>query len=60
MNTGSRVSNILAAQYAVRDSSGNIVCGPLATNPNFAANLISAFIDPRMVTPGCVPFNPFG
>ena len=57
---GSRVSNFLAAQYAVRDASGAIVCGPLASNPNFAPSRLAASIDPNLVTPGCAPFNPFG
>jgi iron complex outermembrane receptor protein len=55
-----RESNLQAAQYAVRDASGSIVCGPLATNPNFAASRLSASVNPAFVLPGCVPFNPFG
>src|SRR5690606_3078796 len=39
---------------------GRPVCGPLATNPNFAASRLNATIDPSFVLPGCVPFNPFG
>lgn len=47
-------ANYNAAIYAVRDGSGNIVCGPLATNPNLSAAQIP------QVQAGCVPFNPFG
>lgn len=51
--------NVLTANYraavnAVRDSSGNIVCGALATNPNLTAAQIA------QVQPGCVPINIFG
>jgi iron complex outermembrane recepter protein len=46
--------NTQAAVWAVRDASGNIVCGALATNPNVAV------ADRTLVDPGCVPWNPFG
>lgn len=49
--------NYWSALHAVRDGSGNIVCGSLDTNP-MAAN-ISATQRP-VIQPGCVPFNPFG
>jgi outer membrane receptor protein involved in Fe transport len=57
---GSRESNILAATYVVTGPNGQPMCGPLATNPNFAAARLTAIIDPKLVTAGCVPFNPFG
>ncbi|WP_179641011.1 TonB-dependent receptor domain-containing protein [Sphingomonas guangdongensis] len=47
-------ANYRAAVNAVRDASGNIVCGPLATNPNLTPALRS------QVQPGCVPINIFG
>jgi outer membrane receptor protein involved in Fe transport len=53
-------SNLLAAEYVVTGPNGQPVCGPLATNPNFAPNRLTALIDPSKVLPGCVPFNPFG
>ncbi|MFO0450253.1 MAG: TonB-dependent receptor domain-containing protein, partial [Pseudomonadota bacterium] len=46
--------NFLAALYAVRDANGQIVCGPVARNPN-----LSAAQRPQ-VEAGCVPYNPFG
>jgi iron complex outermembrane receptor protein len=49
--------NYYAALYAVRDGSGNIVCGPTATNP-MLANLTPA--QRAVIQSGCVPFNPFG
>jgi outer membrane receptor protein involved in Fe transport len=57
---GTREANLAAAEYAVLDASGNIVCGPIATNPNFAANRLTNTIQPQLVQPGCVPLNPFG
>lgn len=57
---GTREANLAAAEYAVLDAAGNIVCGPLATNPNFAANRLTNTIRPELVQPGCVPLNPFG
>ena len=48
------VANYNAAIYAVRAPNGQIVCGPLATNPNLTA------AQQAQVKPGCVPFNPFG
>jgi len=53
-------ANLSAATYAVTDANGQTVCGPLATNPNFAANRLTALVNPANVLPGCVPFNPFG
>jgi outer membrane receptor protein involved in Fe transport len=47
-------ANYNAALYAVRDASGNIVCGNPATNPNLPA------AQRALVQSGCVPFNPFG
>jgi outer membrane receptor protein involved in Fe transport len=57
---GTREANLAAAEYAVTDASGNIVCGPLAANPNFAANRLTNTIQLANVQPGCVPLNPFG
>ncbi|MBL8553977.1 MAG: TonB-dependent receptor [Phenylobacterium sp.] len=57
---GTREANLAAAEYAVLDASGNIVCGPVATNPNFAAARLTNTIQPGLVQPGCVPLNPFG
>lgn len=51
------VGNYVAATYAVKDGSGNIVCGPLATNPN--RGLANAF-QLANVQSGCVPFNVIG
>lgn len=53
-------ANLSAAVYAVTDANGQVVCGPLATNPNFAANRLTTLVNPANVLPGCVPFNPFG
>ncbi len=55
-----RESNLKAAQYAVMGPDGVPVCGPLATNPNFAPGRLSAIVNPDYVLPGCAPFNPFG
>jgi len=57
---GTREANLAAAEYAVLDASGNIVCGPIATNPNFATARLTNTIQPGLVQPGCVPLNPFG
>lgn len=57
---GTREANLAAAEYAVLDANGNIVCGPIASNPNFAANRLTNTITPGNVQPGCVPLNPFG
>lgn len=57
---GSREANLYAALYAVRDGSGNIVCGPIATNPHFATARQTNTVQPGKVQPGCVPINPFG
>ncbi len=57
---GTREANLYAALYAIRDASGNIVCGPLATNPGFAANRLTNSVTLANVQPGCVPLNPFG
>ncbi|HTM96880.1 MAG TPA: TonB-dependent receptor [Croceibacterium sp.] len=49
------IANFLSAVNAVKDSSGNIVCGSTLTNPNLT--------DPvrrSQVQPGCVPLNIFG
>jgi iron complex outermembrane receptor protein len=48
------VANYNAAIYAVRDGTGNIVCGDLASNPNLSV------AQRGQVQPGCVPLNPFG
>ncbi|PZQ58749.1 MAG: hypothetical protein DI570_17300 [Phenylobacterium zucineum] len=57
---GTREANLAAAEYAVLDAAGNIVCGPIATNPNFATARLTNTIRPELVQPGCVPLNPFG
>jgi iron complex outermembrane receptor protein len=57
---GTREANLAAAEYAVTDATGNIVCGPIATNPNFAASKLTNTITVANVQPGCVPLNPFG
>lgn len=57
---GTREANLAAAEYAVLDAGGNIVCGPIATNPNFAAARLTNTIRPELVQAGCVPLNPFG
>lgn len=57
---GTREANLYAALYAVKDTSGNIVCGPIASNPNFAANRLTNTVQVANVQPGCVPLNPFG
>jgi len=57
---GTREANLAAAEYAVVDASGNIVCGAVASNPNFAAARLSNTIQPGLVQPGCTPLNPFG
>jgi len=49
--------NYYAALYAVKDTSGNIVCGPMATNPN--RTQLNA-LQLAALQSGCVPFNPFG
>ena len=57
---GTREANLAAAEYAVLDATGKIVCGPIATNPNFATNRLTNTITVANVQPGCVPLNPFG
>lgn len=57
---GTREADLAAAEYAVRDASGDIVCGPIATNPNFAPNKQTNTIQPGKVQPGCTPLDPFG
>lgn len=57
---GTREANLYAALYAVRDTSGNIVCGPLASNPNFATSRLTNSVQLANVQAGCVPINPFG
>ncbi|MEO9130297.1 MAG: TonB-dependent receptor [Sphingomonas sp.] len=47
-------ANYRAAVNAVRDGGGNIVCGPIATNPNLTP------AQRLQVQPGCVPINIFG
>jgi iron complex outermembrane receptor protein len=51
------VANYVAATYAVRDASGNIVCGPMASNPNRGLASASQLAN---VQSGCVPFNVIG
>ena len=53
-------ANLAAAVYAVTDANGQVVCGALASNPNFAANRLTAIVKPANVLPGCFPFTPFG
>jgi iron complex outermembrane receptor protein len=49
------IANMAAAVNAVRDPvTGQIVCGPIATNPNLNATTRT------QVEPGCVPYNIFG
>lgn len=53
--------NFFSALNVVRDASGNPVCGPAATNPMLLALPAAqraAFT--ALISPGCVPFNPFG
>jgi iron complex outermembrane receptor protein len=57
---GTREANLYAALYAVRDGSGNIVCGPTASNPNFAASRLTNSVQVANIQAGCVPLNPFG
>ena len=55
------IPNYLAALYVVPGAGGAPTCGPIATNPMFLALPApqrAAFT--ALVTPGCVPFNPFG
>jgi outer membrane receptor protein involved in Fe transport len=52
--------NYFAAAYAVTDATGKIVCGPVATNPMLAALTPATARSPALVSPGCVPLNPFG
>ena len=50
-----------AALYTVPGGNGAPVCGPVATNPMYlalGAAQRAAFT--RLLTTGCVPFNPFG
>ena len=51
------LANYYSSIYAVKDSSGNTVCGPLSTNPN--ASMLTA---PQIATigAGCAPTNLFG
>lgn len=57
---GTREANLMAALYPVKDASGNIACGSLASNPNFAANRLTNTVQVAKVQAGCVPLNPFG
>ena len=50
--------NYYAAVNAVTNAQGQIVCGDLATNPNFPASNVTRL--KSQVFPNCVPFNPFG
>jgi len=52
-----KLGNYISATHAVRDAAGNVVCGPLATNPN--AGSLNALQISRINT-GCVPYNPIG
>ncbi len=47
-------ANYRAAVNAVRDANDNIVCGPIATNPNLTP------AQRLQVQPGCVPIDIFG
>ncbi len=51
------LNNFYAAIYAIKDSSGKIVCGPMASNPN--RTFLTA-AQQALVTPNCVPINLFG
>ncbi len=57
---GTKEANLAAAEFAVTDASGAIVCGAVASNPNFAANRLTNTIRPELVQAGCTPLNPFG
>jgi iron complex outermembrane receptor protein len=57
--TNLKEANYLAAIYAVPGPNGVPVCGPVATNPNFATGGIGAGRQSQ-VSAGCVPFNIFG
>lgn len=49
------------AAYAVRDASGQIVCGDIATNPNLNATLRGQIATYQRINPTpCAPFNIFG
>ena len=51
------------AAYAVRDpATGQIVCGPTATNPYFLAKSAPAraTLNANLGAGACVPLNPFG
>lgn len=53
--------NYLAALYVVRDAGGAPVCGPIASNPMFAALPAAQRAAYAAVAgSGCAPFNPFG
>jgi iron complex outermembrane receptor protein len=51
--------NYLQSIYAVAGPNGVPVCGPVATNPNFATGGIGAGRQTQ-VSAGCQPFNIFG
>lgn len=58
-------ANLDAAAYVIKDpTSGQPVCGPLATNPVPNTNSGNAITTAAQVqaqaSPGCVPYNPFG
>jgi len=50
-------ANWYASLYAVPDANGTAICGPTATNPNFAQ--FDAIVK-TYVQAGCLPWNPFG
>ncbi|HEX5278627.1 MAG TPA: TonB-dependent receptor [Micropepsaceae bacterium] len=53
------IQNFNTAANAVKDASGNIVCGPASAAPftNSGATAAQLAAAP---SPGCVPYNPFG
>jgi outer membrane receptor protein involved in Fe transport len=57
-------ANLDASLYAVRDATGSPVCGPLSSNPlpflNAGNGLTTLAQLQAQVSPGCVPYNPFG
>jgi iron complex outermembrane recepter protein len=56
------VSNLQQAAYAVRDGSGNIVCGNVASNPNLSASSRALIASFQQLNPSaqCAPMNIFG
>ena len=53
------IQNFNAAAYAVKDASGNIVCGPTSAGA-FSNSGATAAQLAAAPSPGCVPYNPFG